>query len=224
MKIEAGKYYYKVDVNQYLIAIIQRIKLTKEKSPGRFKYKVIEQTVDRSYELPETIEEKLKKRYLGYGDYFSERDINNTIGGERSFKEEDLVEEISQAYILERVEKRRSQLQRAEESTLYCPITGGRLVCVGQERHLMDGSILWVAVDYEGKELLKWETGSRWFSGIFDNPIHGYYKWYEEEKEWRKQVRCEGGWRFVDEPKTPEEEETLKQINAKYEEEERLRK
>ena len=224
MKIEAGKYYYKVDVNQYLIAIIQRIKLTKEKSPGRFKYKVIEQTVDRTYELFETIEEKLKKRYLGYGDYFSERVINNTIGGERGFKEEDLVEEISQAYILERVEERRRQLLKVEEGTLYCPITGGRLVCVGQERHVMDGSILWVAVDFEGKELLKWETGSRWFSGIFDNPTHGYYKWYAEEKEWRKQVRCEGGWRFIDEPKTPEEEEELKRINAKYEEEERKRK
>ena len=223
MKLEVGKFYYKVDVNQYLIVITQRIKLTKEKSPGRFKYKVIEQTVDRSYEISETIEEKLKKKYHGYDGYFSGREIRNTLGGESNFNEKDLFEEISQFYILERVEERKKQLQRVEESQLYCPITGGRLICVGQERGVMDGSNLWVAVDYEGKELLKWETGSRWISYIYDNPTYGYYKWYPDEKEWRKQVRCEDGWTYVDEPKTPEEQVALDKRNSDYREEQKKR-
>ena len=45
-----------------------------------------------------------------------------------------------------------------------------------------------------------------------------------EEKEWREQIRICGGWKFVDKPKTPEEEDAVQKIIQEYEEKERVRK
>lgn len=222
MKPEATKYFYEIEVSDFLVVFIRHIKLTKQTSPERYKYKIIDHKVIRDFELPETIEEKLKEKYRhSYGGFTRGRGIDNIIGGEKNFNEEELYENISDELILEKVEEKKQQLKKYENNHLYCPITGGRLIRIGSEMHVMDGSILWISVDATGKELLQWETGTRWYYDIFSSR-YGKYKWYEKEKEWRKQVYVAD--KYHDEPQTQEQKDALKKLAEEYEEKERLRK
>jgi hypothetical protein len=225
MNIEVGKRYYTIDVNQYLIVKTSYVEITSFgplRDIHHYQCKYIDQTIDRRFEISETEEERLQKKYgrhsyfNGYGD---RECTGKSISATGTYREGIFFDAINEEDILRAVEERRKQNQRALDNELRCPLTGGRLIRLGGDPGVMDGSINWIV---EGHEDMRWETGTRWFHDIFSG--HGYFKWYGEEREWREQIKICGGWKFVDKPKTPEQEVAVQKIIDDYEESERKRK
>ena len=226
MNIEVGKRYYTIDVNQYLIVKTSYVEITRI-DPLRdiyhYSYKCIDQTVDRRFEIPETEEERLQKKY-GRNPYFNgysngRNYSGKTISGTGTYRDGMFFDAVTEEDVLKAVEERKEQNQRALDSALRCPITGGRLIFLGGDPDVRDGDLHYIV---EGHENMRWSTGSIWFYDIYRG--HGNWKWYAEEKEWREQIRICGGWKYVDKPKTPEEEAAVQKLIDDYEEGERNRK
>jgi len=226
MNIEVGKRYYTIDVNQYLIVKTSYVEITSFdplRDIHHYLYKCIDETVDRRFEIPETEEERLQKKY-GRNSYFNgysngREYSGKSISGGGTYREGMFFDAITEEDILKAVDERKEQNQRALDNALRCPKTGGRLIFLGGDPNVRDGDLHYIV---EGHENVRWSTGSRWFHDIYRG--HGNWKWYAEEKEWREQIKICDGWKYVDKPKTPEEEIAVQKIIDDYEEDKRKRK
>jgi len=223
MNIEVGKRYYTIDVNQYLIVKTSYVEITSvDEKRNQYSCKYIDQTIDRRFEIPETEEERLQKKYgrhsyfNGYGD---RECTGKSISATGTYREGIFFDAITEDDILKSVEERKEQNQRVLDTDLKCPLTGGRIIRLGGDPNVRDGDLHYIV---EGHEDVRWTTGSRWFFDIYRG--RGYFKWYAEEKEWREQVKICDGSKYVDKPKTPEEEIAVQKIIDDYEEDKRKRK
>lgn len=217
MNIEKKQAYYRVLVDDFLIVDIIKIIIEGEISPKRYRYKAIEHTINSEYELSESEEERLKKKY-GFNNWFFDdrenRDDNRIVSGVATFEKGDLVEEITDKYILQKVNEKKEQLEKNSENFLKCPITGGRLVNLGSDRNVIDGPCCWIV---EGYEDVRYET-SPWVRGNIFFGSDSCYKWYADKKEWKEQISICDGNKFVDKPKTAKQEENIQKIISEYEE------
>ncbi len=214
MNIQKDNKYYRIDVDKFLIARILYIKITNfDKTRNRYSYETISSEVDRRFEIPETEEERLLKKYNRF--HLDDRKSGGAVSGGASYEEGDLLGSVTEEDILKKIEERREQNERALESSLRCPITGGRLISLGSDLNVMDGPATWVV---EGHEDVKWYVDPRRHK-VFQG--QGCYTWYGEKKEWVEQIEICDGWKFVDKPKTPEEEAAVQKIIHDYEEKKR---
>jgi hypothetical protein len=224
MNIEIGKRYYTIDVNQYFIVKTAYVEITSvDEKRNQYSCKYIDETVDRRFEIPETEEERLQKKY-GSNPYFNGYSNGREYSGKSisstgTYREGIFFDVITEDDILKAVEERKEQNQRALDTALKCPLTGGRIIRLGGDSMVRDGDLHYIV---EGHENVRWTTGSRWFFDIYRG--HGNWKWYAEEKEWREQIKICDGSKYVDKPKTPEEETAVQKIVDDYEEDKRKRK
>lgn len=213
MNIQKNNYYYRIDVDQFLIAQILYLKVVHlDRDRNHYNYKVISHEIDRRFEIPETEEERLIKKYNKFPSYTDERQRGAPISGGGIYEEGDLLDSVTEEDILKKIEERREMESRRVLNALRCPITGGRLICLGSDINVMDGPITWIV---EGHENMKWYVDPR-RSSVFQG--HGYYKWDQKKGVWVEQIKIYGGSKFVNKPQTQEEKDKIDQLEKEWEE------
>lgn len=212
-KIKSGDILYKVEINQLLLIEVYKSLITKVKG-DTIHHKTISYDIIDDYILTEEQQDfyclDINRRDYGFEQLLKPYKTSGGECGPDDFCTEKELEKVIESSLAKQYESNNRRKEYAEK--FRCPITGGRMIKIPRDPHVLTDGI---GYRVDGQEI-KWGGSSRIGRGrILSTSWKGkdYTFKYLEEGEWEEQIKID--WcKYVKKPETPEEQKEVDELIA----------